>query len=222
MNNNANKNVNSSNQKTNEKIKTKEENLDKKNENKSENSKKDFKITFEPTNVAEEFLKKPRSEAYLEALSVMDVLSSTDEMIIEELKKNMDKEVLEEFEEILESFEDMTKEEIEEEIRRAFEHEFSNLTKYEEVEVEKEEELEKTPVLKGVLSKCYLSSCDCHSIDSQGRILEHYNIWKKLDRELEEGRKILKCHPRCMCVEIYEDCYRVVKYDGSIKKIPKK
>ena len=112
-----------------------------------------FNFSMAELNDAERLLRQPRSQEYLAMFELMDMLSSTDEEIIEMLKENMDEDEAEEFEE-------MSDEDILEQIRAIFLEEFAQI------------EIEMSSIMLGVLSKCYISGCDCHAITPEGSILE--------------------------------------------------
>ncbi len=159
-----------------------------------------FSFNFKEKDAVDNELRKPRSRVYMELFSAIDMLSATDEEIIAQLKANVDEETAEEFME-------MSKEELLEEIKLSFQEEFASL----EVPVE--------TVMHGVISKCYISGCDCHAIDASGYILEHYNIGNPMPENLAPGRKAFNRYPNCRCVEVYSDCCRVIDMDGSVTKI---
>ena len=161
---------------------------------------KEFSFRFKDLDKCEEVLRKPRSQAYIEVIGTIDLLSATDEEIIARLKETIDEDVVEEFAE-------MTTEEILAEIKATFREEFAAL----EVKVES--------VLHGVLTKCYISGCDCHAIGPDGSFLEHYKIGGAIPSELAKGRKVLQKYPDCSCVEVYNDCCRVVNYDTTVVRI---
>lgn len=162
--------------------------------------KKQFAFSFSNDMELDKELRKPRSRAYMEIFDAIDMLSATDEEIIEQLKANMDEDTAEEFAE-------MSVEELLEEIKASFREEFMSLP----VEVES--------ILQGVLSKCYISGCDCHAISATGEILEHYDEKIPLPPELEKGRKVYHKYPGCRCVEVYTDCCRVIAQDSTVTKI---
>lgn len=161
---------------------------------------KEFSFQFKGVDKCEEVLRKPRTQAYIEVMGTIDLLSATDEEIIAKLKENIDEDVVEEFAE-------MTTEEILAEIKATFREEFAAL----EVKVES--------VLQGVLTTCYITGCDCHAIGPDGNFLDHYEIGGQMPPELVRGRKVLKKYPGCSCVEVYNDCCRVVNYDTTVIKI---
>lgn len=163
--------------------------------------KKQFAFSFSGGDQVEAELRKPRSRAYMELFDAIDMLSTTDEEIIEQLKTNMDEDTAEEFA-------GMSAEEILAEIKACFQEEFQNLP------------IEVKSVLHGVLSKCYIDGCDCHAISSDGNIIDHYNKHQALPEELEKGRIVYRKYPDCRCVEVYTDCCRVIANDSSVLKIP--
>ncbi|MBP3609728.1 MAG: hypothetical protein J6J42_05260 [Lachnospiraceae bacterium] len=162
--------------------------------------KKQFAFSFSNDKELDKELRKPRSRAYMEIFDAIDMLSATDEEIIEQLKANMDEDTAEEFAE-------MSVEELLEEIKASFREEFMSLP----VEVES--------ILQGVLSKCYISGCDCHAISATGDILEHYDAKLPMPANLEKGRKVYHKFPDCRCVEVYTDCCRVIAQDSTVTKI---
>ncbi len=163
--------------------------------------KKQFAFKFSGGDQMDAELRKPRSRAYMELFEVIDMLSTTDEEIIEQLKANMDEDTAEEFAE-------MSAEEILAEIKACFQEEFQNLP------------IEVKSILHGVLSKCYIEGCDCHAISSDGDIIDHYKKNQSLPEELEKGRIVYRKFPDCRCVEVYSDCCRVIADDSSVLKIP--
>ena len=163
-----------------------------------------FSFSFEGNAHYEEFMRRPRSQEYLEAVQLIDMLSSTDEEIIERLKGMVDEEVLEEFR-------DMTPEEIRDELLRSLEEEFAAA----ELEFK---DIPVPPRPDMVISKCYIDGCDVHAIDGSGNILRHYRRSER-DADIERGRKAYYANEGCSCVEIYSDCCRVIMPDGSVKKV---
>ena len=162
--------------------------------------KKQFSFTFSGGDQIDAELRKPRSRAYMEVFDAIDMLSATDEEIIEKLKANMDEDVAEEFSE-------MSPEEILAEIKATFREEFQNLP------------IEAKSVLHGVLSKCYIDGCDCHAISADGDVIDHFYISQPLPEELAKGRIVYNKYPFCRCIEIYSDCCRVICDDASVIKI---
>lgn len=167
----------------------------------SGNVTKKFNFSAPQIQNAEKLLRQPRSQEYLAIFELMDMLSSTDEEIIEQLKEHMDEDEAEEFEE-------MSDEEILEQIRSIFLEEFSQI------------EIEMSAILLGVLSRCYITGCDCHAITPEGRILEHFEIDKAMPEGLEHGRVAYNRYPGCKCVEVYTNCCRVIMDDGEVVELP--
>ena len=158
-----------------------------------------FKINADAE--TERKLRAPRSEIYMQLFDLVDVLSATDEEIIEKIKENLDEETAEEFI-------DMPAEELREEIRLSFVEEFESL----QVEVKS--------VLHGVLAKCYITGCDCHAITSEGYILDHFKVNGPMPEELQKGRAILRKYgDSCKCVEVYNNCCRAIMMDSSVVTI---
>lgn len=150
------------------------------------------------------FMRTPRSQAYLDIICSIDLLSATDEEIIERLKETVDEDTLEEFA-------NMTPEELLEELRLSFEEEMA------ERQVKLEELHDK---LYGVISKCYINGCYVHAIDSAGNILEHYTKIQKLPVALSRARDAYtNCNGKCRCVEAYRWSVRVIAEDGSVEEI---
>jgi len=150
------------------------------------------------------FMRAPRSQAYLDIICSIDLLSSTDEEIIEKLKETVDEDTLEEFAQ-------MTPEELLEELRLSFEEEMAQR------QVKLQEFNDK---LYGVISKCYINGCYVHAIDSKGMILEHYKRNQKLPMALDRAREAYaKCDGNCRCVEAYRWTVRVIAEDGSVEEI---
>ena len=148
-----------------------------------------FNFSMAELNDAERLLRQPRSQEYLAMFELMDMLSSTDEEIIEMLKENMDEDEAEQ-------------------IRAIFLEEFAQI------------EIEMSSIMLGVLSKCYISGCDCHAITPEGSILEHFKIDEAMPEGYEHGRIAFNKYPDCKCVEVYTNCCRVVMYDGEVVEIP--
>ena len=143
-------------------------------------------------------LRSPRSEVYMQLFDAVDLLSSTDEEIIGKLKENLDEDTAEEFL-------SMSTEKLREEIRLSFVEEFASL------------QIEVQSVLQGVLSKCYITGCDCHAITSDGFILDHFKADGPIPPELAKGRPILMQYgTECKCVEVYNNCCRVIMNDSSV------
>ena len=166
-----------------------------------EKKKKQFSFSFDKEKEIDDELRKPRSRAYMEVFDAIDMLSATDEEIIDQLKSNMDEETAEEFS-------NMTAEEILEEIKACFQEEFQNV------------QIEMKSILQGVLAKCYITGCDCHAITAEGNILDHYETKGPIPEELEKGRIVFHKYPNCRCVEVYNNCCRVINMDSTVLKIP--
>ncbi|MCR4653073.1 MAG: hypothetical protein K5744_05195 [Eubacterium sp.] len=160
-----------------------------------------FSFAFEKENEIESELRKPRSRAYMEIFNAIDMLSATDEEIMEQLKANMD-------EDTAEDFSNMTAEELLEEIKACFQEEFKNA------------QLDLKATLLGVISRCYIPGCDCHAISAEGEIMDHYETNRPLPEGFEKGRIVLNRYPECACIEVYSNCCRVVNEDSSVIHIP--
>ena len=139
-------------------------------------------------------LRSPRSENYLRIFDLIDIVSSTDEEIIEKLRSELPSE-----------FAEMTDEELLEEIHLSFVEEFEYL------------QIGGETVLNGVLANCYITGCDCHLITAEGDILRHFKRDEPLPENIAPGRNILKKYgEKCKCVEVYSDCCRAVMTDSSV------
>ena len=164
-----------------------------------------FRFSFENSDHYEEFMRRPRSQTYIEAIQMIDMLSSNDEQIMEKLRELVDEDTFEEFSE-------MSMEEILEEIKQSFEEEFAAAElEFKDVPV--------PPRPQAVICKCYIDGCDVHAIDGFGNILEHYRKGAPLDDRLTRGREIYYLNPFCSFVEVYPESCRVVNEDGSVKTI---
>lgn len=172
------------------------------------NQQTQFSFDMKVNTKADDFMRKPRSQAYMDIIASIDLLSANDEEIIERLKEVVDEDTLEEFA-------DMTVEELMEELRLTFEEEMAQ--KLEALEQDKAKDAEPIKLL-AVISKCYISGCDIHAIDRKGNIIEHYNKSKTLPKEWEYGRRMYhKAGGSCSCVEIYSNCCRMIQNDGSVE-----
>lgn len=150
------------------------------------------------------FMRTPRSQAYMDIICSIDLLSSTDEEIIEKLKETVEEDILEEFAQ-------MTPEELLEELRLSFEEEMAQR------QIKLQEFNDK---LYGVISKCYINGCYVHAIDGHGMILEHYTKNQKLPMALSRAREAYAgCNGKCKCVEAYRWTVRVIAEDGSVEEI---
>ena len=160
----------------------------------------DFNFTFEQSNALDEKLRKPRSRAYMEILEAVDMLSATDQEIIDALMENLDPETAEEFEA-------MSAEELLAEIRESIQDEFRTASQ------------DMRQVMYGILAKCRIEGCDCHAISPEGKVLAHYETDKPIPDNLAKGRCLFERFPECKCIEVYRDCCRVVMRDSSVVKV---
>jgi len=150
------------------------------------------------------FMRTPRSQAYLDIISSIDMLSSTDEEIIAKIKEVVDADIVDEYAQ-------MTPEEMLEELRLIFEEEMAQR------QIKLAEFNDK---LYGVISKCFIEGCYVHAIDDRGSILEHYRKQQKLPMALSRARDAYsKCEGKCRCVEAYRWTVRVIANDGSVEEI---
>ncbi len=173
---------------------------EKQTEKQSIGKNKEFIFKYSQDEKLRQKLKTPRSRAYMEALSMIDLLSATDEEIIEKLQSEMDEDTLEEISE-------MSAEEIIAEIMTSVR---------EELETAIEEAGEQ---LVGVLSKCYISGCDVHAIDQYGNIIEHYKKTEGLPTPLDKGRELFHKNPNCKCVEVYTGFAMIVDEDSTVTEV---
>lgn len=164
-----------------------------------------FGFDFKMEESDEAILLRMRSQAYMDIVASIDLLSSTDQEIIDKLQEVVDEEILEEFSE-------MSLDELLEELRLSFEEEMSQR----QVQLQA---LPKPVELLGVFSECFITGCDIHAIDSHGNILEHYRKIVSMPKEFGEVREVYYAHKGCQCVEVYSNCYCVVFPDGSVKQI---
>ena len=164
-----------------------------------------FHFEASDSDASEESLRRPRSQTYMDAINLIDMLSSNDEEIIERLKERVDEDVLEEFE-------GMSVEEILEEIRLSIQEEL------ETKEIPEENNLE------GVISKCYIGGCYVHSISPDGNIIEHYTEHgNDIPDVLAPGRTLYKkIGGKCSCIEVYTNCCRIIATDGSVETVRNK
>lgn len=159
-----------------------------------------FSFSFSDGDKLDEQLRKPRSRAYMEIFDAVDLISATDEEIIQKLQENMDPDTAEEFSE-------MSTEELLEEIRASIQEEFRTMS------------IDIKSVLHGVLAKCYIDGCDCHAIGPTGMFLEHYSEGGPIPQELAKGRGLFQRYPDCRCIEVYTDCCRVVMGDSKVIRV---
>lgn len=163
-----------------------------------------FSFDLKPEEKSQLFMRTPRSQAYLDIICSIDLLSAADEEIIEKLKETVDEDTLEEFAQ-------MMPEELLEELRLSFEEEMAQR------QVKLAEFNDK---LYGVISKCYIDGCYVHAIDSHGNILEHFRRTEKLPVALSRARDAYaRCDGNCRCVEAYRWTVRVIAEDGSVEEI---
>lgn len=70
--------------------------------------------------------------------------------------------------------------------------------------------------LLGIVAKCYLGQpYEVHSLDMLGNIVVHYKINEDMPGLLNRARS-LALHGGYELIEVYTDCLRAVKFDGSI------
>lgn len=68
----------------------------------------------------------------------------------------------------------------------------------------------------GIVAKCYLEPPhDVHCLDREGSIINHYKSFESMPSALEKARG-LAIHGCYVFVEVYRDCLRAVKKDGTI------
>lgn len=167
-----------------------------------------FSFKFDTQINSDEVYRSARSQAYMDIVSSIDLLSATDEEIIEKLKSVVDEDTLEEFA-------DMSTEDLLEELRLCFEEEMA-------CREAKLKDLPEPEILLAVVSECFITGCDIHAIDKKGTILQHYSKAKKMPDELAQGRIVYnKFKGKCSCVEIYNNCCRVIGKDGTVTRIDK-
>lgn len=70
--------------------------------------------------------------------------------------------------------------------------------------------------LLGIVSKCYLGKpYEVHTLDLTGNIVTHYKSSENMPGMLERARS-LAMHNDYYFIEVYIDCLRAVKFDGSV------
>lgn len=159
-----------------------------------------FEFQFSDTQDIDRVLRQPRSAAYMDTIGVIDLLSETDEEIIEKLKEDIS-------EEVVEDFSDMSMEDLLSELKSSIGEEFCEL------------KIEMKSVLHGIIAKCRIEGCDCHAINPNGEILEHFKERGPMPEELRKGRTMMLKYPDCKCVEVYTDCCRIIQKDGTVLKV---
>lgn len=163
-----------------------------------------FSFKFNEHNESEESLRRPRSQTYIEAVQILDMLSSTDEEIIEKLREVIDEDSMAEFE-------GMSIEEIIEEIRMSVQEELASRI------------IEDDNTIHGIISKCYISGCYVHSITSTGAIMDHYTENGPIPEELVMGRALYKkIKGKCSCIECYTHCCKIIAEDGTVTDVRNK
>ena len=163
-----------------------------------------YQFDFSGIDEDEKQLRVPRSRAYMEVIQAVDMLSSTDEEILERLKETMDEDSVEEFAE-------MTDEEILEELKETIKGEFQNIT------------FKEDKVLYGILAKCYIDGCDCHLIPADGNDFEHFEhfeINKPVPEKYRAARELFRKYKNCQCVEVYKNECRVIDKDATVITVP--
>lgn len=80
-------------------------------------------------------------------------------------------------------------------------------------------EVEITGILLGYVSACYLGApYEVHVLDMAGGIVEHYKAGQPLPGGLEKARNIAMRGGYAF-IEVYVDCCRAIKDDGSVAVI---
>ncbi len=70
--------------------------------------------------------------------------------------------------------------------------------------------------LLGIVAKCYLGQpYEVHSLDLAGNIVVHYKVSENMPGLLNRARS-LALHDGYEFIEVYIDCLRAVKADGSV------
>ena len=71
----------------------------------------------------------------------------------------------------------------------------------------------------GIVAKCYLDPpYEVHCLDITGNIIKHYKTFESLPPELERARS-LAVHGGYAFIEVYRDCLRAIKDDGSVSVV---
>lgn len=74
-------------------------------------------------------------------------------------------------------------------------------------------------VLLGIVSRCHLGdNYEVHTLDFEGEVIHHYLIGESMPEELESARNLVLWggYPY---VEVYEDCYRAISYNGTVSLV---
>lgn len=70
--------------------------------------------------------------------------------------------------------------------------------------------------LIGIVAKCYLGvPYEVHSLDIEGNIVVHYKVNENMPGVLNRARS-LALHEAYEFIEVYIDCLRAIKADGSV------
>lgn len=71
----------------------------------------------------------------------------------------------------------------------------------------------------GIVAKCFLEPPhEVHCLDIAGAIVKHYKTFESLPPRLERARS-LAIHDSYLFIEVYENCLRAVKRNGTISLI---
>ena len=71
----------------------------------------------------------------------------------------------------------------------------------------------------GIVAKCYLEPPhEVHCLETDGSIIKHYKSFESLPPLLERARS-LAIHGGYAFIEVYHDCLRAVKNDGTISVV---
>lgn len=72
---------------------------------------------------------------------------------------------------------------------------------------------------QGIVSKCYLGApYEVHTLDVVGKIIEHYETFRKMPGLLETARGLAKSGHYAF-IEVYPHALRAVKEDGTVATI---
>ena len=71
----------------------------------------------------------------------------------------------------------------------------------------------------GIVAKCYLEPPhEVHCLDRDGSIIKHYKSFEPLPPLMERARSLAN-HSGYAFIEVYRNCLRAVKHDGTISLV---
>jgi len=70
----------------------------------------------------------------------------------------------------------------------------------------------------GIVAKCYLGTpYEVHILDLEGQIIQHFQLGESMPSPFEKARS-LALHPSYVLVEVYPNCLRCVREDGTVSE----